>query len=200
MRNIVVILDPAHGVDVRGKCSPDGLHKEYLWSRQRIENIKALLISKGYEVFQTTISNKEPGLSSRRNYANQVRKGSRKLLLSLHNDAAGNDGRWHSAQGVSVFTTKGVTKSDRCAKIILDRFSKDFPDVKIRRYMRTELNEDFEENFTVLTGSDYMACLIEWLFQDNEEDCKKLRSADFNRRFEISLVNAIDDIDKYFGK
>ena len=66
--------------------------------------------------------------------------------------------------------------------------------------MRSMYNEDFEENFTVLTGADYMACLIEWLFQDNMEDYEKLKSAEFNSRFETSLVEAIEEINDYFSK
>ena len=33
-KSLCIILDPAHGNDVKGKCSPDGTHKEYLWSRE----------------------------------------------------------------------------------------------------------------------------------------------------------------------
>ena len=200
MKNVIIILDPAHGENVKGKCSPNHIHREYKWSRDRVANIKTLLLARGYEVYQTTTSINEPGLSVRKNYATQICHGKRKLLLSLHNNAKGSDGKWHDAQGVSIFTTKGITKSDYCARIILNRFEKDFPEIKIRRYMKSTLNEDFEENFTVLTGADYMACLIEWLFQDNMEDYEKLKSAEFNSRFETSLVEAIEEINDYFSK
>lgn len=199
MKNIIVILDPAHGANVAGKCSPDKTHREYLWSRARVRNIKKLLIANGYEVHQTTTSENEPGLSYRKNVANSICKGKRKLLLSFHNDAKGR-GDWNDARGCSVWTTKGITKSDRCAQLIIARLEKDFPEVRMRRYMKTDLNEDREENFTVLMGSDYMACLIEWLFQDNKEDVKMLQSEEYNTRFEASIVRAIEDINNYFGK
>lgn len=200
MRKLIVILDPAHGANVPGKCSPDKSHREYKWSRQRIASIKTLLLHEGFEVYETTTSENEPGLTFRKNTANQIRRGQRKLLLSLHNDAKGSDGQWHDASGVSIFTTRGITKSDRCAKIILDQFTKDFPELRIRRYSKGELDGDFESNFTVLTGSDYMACLIEWLFQDNRSDVSRLTDENFNARFEASLVKAIIEIDKYFDK
>lgn len=200
MRKLIVILDPAHGADVFGKCSPDGTHKEYRWSRQRVANLKTLLMHEGFEVYETTTSQNEPGLTRRKNYANQIRRGQRKFLLSLHNNAKGKDGKWHDASGVAVYTTKGVTKSDRCAKILLDQFSKDFPELRIRKYSVAELDGDFEENFTVLTGSDYMACLIEWLFQDNMADVERLKDVEFNSRLEASLVKAIVGIDNYFSK
>ena len=37
-KNITIILDPAHGEDVPGKRSPDGVHREYRWSRDRVRN------------------------------------------------------------------------------------------------------------------------------------------------------------------
>lgn len=200
MKKLIVILDPAHGKSVPGKCSPDKTHREYLWSRDRVAHLKVLLEHEGFKVYETTTSINEPGLTRRKNCANQICKGQQKLLLSLHNNAKGSDGKWHDASGVAVYTTKGITKSDRCAKIILDRFTKDFPELRIRKYAVGELSGDFEENFTVLTGSDYMACLIEWLFQDNRSDVERLGNAEFNSRFETSLVKAIVEIDNYYNK
>lgn len=200
MKNLIVILDPAHGSDVKGKCSPDGIHKEYLWSRERVRNLLLLLVGLGYKVYTTTNSDKEPGLSKRRNFASSVENGKTKLLLSLHNNAAGSDGKWCSARGVSVYTTKGVTKADKCAEIIFDQFQKDFPDVKMRKYSDEKLGKDFEENFTVLMGSGYMGVLIEWLFQDNKDDVMLLSDETMNERFESSLVTAIELINDQLGK
>lgn len=199
-KNIILVIDPAHGINVAGKCSPDGLHREYLWSRERVKALKATCISLGYEVYVTTDSENEPGLSKRKNFATQIRRGERKLLLSLHNNAAGSDGKWHNARGYSVFTTKGVTKADTCADIIYKQLRKDFPELKGRMYKDSDLERDFEENFTVLMGSDYMGVLIEWLFQDNLKDVELLKDSEVNKKFEGSLVKAIEKINDYFGK
>ena len=198
MKNIIIILDPAHGADVKGKCSPDGTHREYKWSRERTKNISMLLTNLGYEVYLTTDSENEPGLSKRKNFATQVRKGSKKLLLSLHNNASGSDGKWHDANGVSIYTTKGITKADICADFIYDQFKEDFPELKMRKYSEERFGKDFEENFTVLMGADYMGVLIEWLFQDNKVDVARLSDYKTNSRFECSLVNAIEKINDYF--
>lgn len=199
-KNIIIIFDPAHGIDVLGKRSPDGTHREYLWSRERIKALKTICTSLGYEVYVTTDSEKEPGLSKRKNFATQIRKGERKLLLSLHNNAVGTDGKWHDARGFSVYTTKGITKADTCADIIFNQFRKDFPEVKARIYKDVPLERDFEENFTVLMGVGYMGVLIEWLFQDNLKDTESLRDPTVNKKFEDSLVKAIEEINDYFGK
>ena len=199
-KNIIIILDPAHGADVSGKRSPDGRHREYKWSRERISDLRIVLTAMGYEVYVTTESENEPGLSKRKNFASQIRPGERKLFLSLHNNASGNGSKWMNAQGVSIYTTKGVTDADICADFIYEQFKKDFPNIQIRPYSHEYLGKDFEENFTVLMGSGYMGVLIEWLFQDNKEDVKKLEDIVINKRFEDSLMDAIEKINDYFSK
>lgn len=199
MKNLTIILDPAHGADVKGKCSPDGVHKEYLWSRERVHKLETLLISAGYKVFLTTDSNDEPGLSKRKEVASKI-EGSKKLLISLHNNAAGDGSKWLKARGIAVYTTKGETKSDKCAEVIIRHFEKDFPELKMRKYSPKKMEEDFEENFTVLMGSNYMAVLIEWLFQDNKEDVELLGNPSVNRRMEYSLLDAIEELDQKFSE
>ena len=199
MKNLIVILDPAHGANVLGKCSPDKSHREYIWSRQRVKNLSLILTNLGYEVFVTTDSENEPGLSKRKNFATQIRKGTRKLLLSLHNNAAGNGDNWMSARGVEVFTTPGITDSDICADILLKQIKKDFPTLRMRYNKDAMLHRDKESNFTVLMGSGYMGVLIEWLFQDNKEDVRLLSSSEVNTKLENTLVTAIESINEYFG-
>lgn len=198
MKNLVVILDPAHGRNVLGKCSPDGSHREYLWSRERVRSLRNTLSSLGYEVLLTTDSEDEPGLTKRRDFATQVKKGRRKLLLSLHNNAAGNGETWMTATGVEAWTSIGLTDSDKCADIILNRIFKDFPEVKMRFNRSKPLEKDKESKFTVLMGSGYMGVLIEWLFQDNRSDVALLKNEEVNRRFENAIVEAIEEINNYF--
>lgn len=199
MKNIVIILDPAHGADVLGKCSPDGRHREFLWSRERVKSIKSILTDLGYEVYVTTESENEPGLSRRRNFATQIRKGEKKLFLSLHNNAAGSGNKWMGATGVEVYTTPGVTKADICADFILGQFKKDFPEIKMRYNRDAYLERDKEAKFTVLMGAGYMGVLIEWLFQDNKDDVELLMDSEMNSKFEGSIVDAIEKINNYFG-
>lgn len=197
-KNIIIILDPAHGADVNGKCSPDGRHHEFKWSRARVRSLRSIFTDLGYEVYVTTESENEPGLSIRKNFATQIRKGKKKLLLSLHNNAAGNGNEWMTARGTEVYTTPGVTKADICADYIIDQFKKDFPEIKIRYNKDVKFEKDKEAKFTVLMGADYMGVLIEWLFQDNKDDVELLMDSEINRRFESSIVDAIENINDYF--
>ena len=121
MKNICIVLDPAHGKEVPGKRSPDNSHREYSWSRERCRNLAIALRSLGYEVFFTNSTEYEIGLSKRQRNALSVKTDKQKFLLSLHNDAVGSGTSWNNARGWSVWTTKGVTKSDECASIIIDQ-------------------------------------------------------------------------------
>ena len=181
MKNLIIILDPAHGEEVPGKRSPDGTHREYRWSRERIKVIKESLERLGYEVVLTNTTDREIGLDKRRTFATNYKKGQKKLLLSLHNDASANTG-WGKARGYSVWTTRGVTKSDECAEIILQ-----------------QPHRDFEADFAVIRGADYMGVLIEWLFQDNQEDLALLKDAELNSRYEASIVKAVERINEVFN-
>lgn len=199
MKNITIILDPAHGLDTLGKGSPDGRHREAQWSRDRVSALRYKLAHLGYEVYVTTYSQNEPGLTYRKNVATQIKSKHPKVLISLHNNAQGNGTEWMPARGTAVYTTRGITYSDTCANVILKQFEEDFPDIRIRRYSHEPLGQDFESNFTILMGSGYWGVLVEWLFQDNKEDVELLLDAETNELFEESLIRAIEKINEHFA-
>ena len=183
-RRLLPIIDFAHGSDVAGKQSPDGRHKEYLWSRKVGKMLAERLKQNGFEVAFTNTKDTEIGLSRRKEIANNLDtpRGGAKFLLSLHNNAAGMGNDWANARGFEIYTSPGNTTSDKFAKVILDNLAKDFPSYKNRGTK--------EANFTVLMGSGYSAVLIEWLFQDNKEDVKLLQDETTNNKFMDSLVSS----------
>lgn len=158
MKKITIILDAAHGEETPGKRSPDGLFREYKWSRERIQELKTLLEKEGFEVFESNPTDREIGLSKRADNANKIQRA-HKLFLSLHVNAAGNGG-WLNARGYSVYTTKGQTHSDEFAEIVLKNFQKDFPEIK-GRFDKTDGDLDQEENFTVIYKTTCPSVLIE---------------------------------------
>ena len=194
MKNLNIILDPAHGKNVAGKRSTDESHLEYLWSRERCTSLEKKLEKKGYNVEWTSRSIDEEGLRVRvaraTNSASKYTTPS--LLISLHNDALGVDKEWTKASGYSVYTTKGKTKSDSFAELLMINFKSEFPNLKARP--ETSDNDlDREENFTVLTGSKYSAVLIEWLFQNNKEDLEIIKDPTYNERFENCIIKTIEE-------
>lgn len=195
MKKLVIFLDPPHGSDVPGKRSPDGTHLEYKWGRMITSSLLSTLKSQGYMVVVTNPTDKEIGLSNRVKMVSSfaVEPGQTKLLLSIHNNAAGNGTTWEKARGVEIWTTKGQTNSDKIATSILNQLKKDFPELPFRTDT-SDGDVDKEENFTVLTGKGYSAVLLEWLFQDNAEDLKLLKCNSTNFKLINSLVVAINNI------
>lgn len=185
---MTIILDAAHGEETPGKRSPDGRFREYKWSRERIAELSKMLKDAGYEVFESNPSDREIGLSKRADNANKIVR-SKKVLISLHSDAAGN-GDWMTARGYSVYTTKGNTKSDKVAEIILTDLQSNFPELK-GRFDNTDGDKDKEENFTVIYKANCPAVLIEWCFQDNKQDVELLLDPEVNKKYVDSLFNSI---------
>lgn len=193
MKKLVIILDPAHGANVSGKQSPDGTHKEYIWSRDIISGMKPLLERQGFEVFISNPTINEIGLTKRANYATnlKVQPGQYKLLISFHNNAAGSDDKWHNATGVEIYTSSPVTMSDKFSSIALKQLKADFPHINFR-YGGTDPNDlDKDRDFTILTGKGYFSMLVEWLFQDNHSDVAMLRDKATNQKFITSMIKAI---------
>lgn len=202
MKKLVIILDCAHGADVKGKCSPDGTHREYKWSRLICGKLRDKLESLGYRVEYTNKTENEIGLSQRKNIANNIKIDSDqvKFLISLHNNAAGNGSNWTNATGFEIFTSKGQTLSDKFAQVIMSNLQKDFPESNGFKH-RVDLTDgdlDKEENFTVLMGN-YYGILLEWLFQDNKEDVKLLNDEIINNKLIDSLIKSINYINDNFS-
>lgn len=202
MKKLVIILDCAHGADVKGKCSPDGTHREYKWSRLICGKLRDKLESLGYRVEYTNKTKNEIGLSQRKNIANNIKINSDqvKFLISLHNNAAGNGSNWVNATGFEIFTSKGQTLSDKFAQVIMSNLQKDFPESNGFKH-RVDLTDgdlDKEENFTVLMGN-YYGILLEWLFQDNKEDVKLLNDEIINNKLIDSLIKSINYINDNFS-
>jgi len=185
-----IILDTAHGAEVAGKRSPDGTHREYKWSRERLANIAAGLKKNGVKVEWSHIGDNEPGLSAR--VVNMNKIAGPAFVFSLHNNAAGNGSRWMNATGVEVWTCKGQTESDKYATGILNALKANFPTLSFRTDTR-DGDPDKEENFTVLM-SKHPSALLEWLFQDSRLDISMLSNSDVNRKLELALVDALTQI------
>lgn len=197
MRKLIIILDPAHGSDVPGKRSPNGKHLEYRWSREICKALANKLVANDFRVEFSNNSEKEIGLSKRVSFANHLdfNEGEIKFLVSLHNNAAGNGSDWMNARGVEIYTSRGSTRSDEFAEVIMKNLKTDFPDNNIVkfRYGNDQLGK--EANFSVLMGSTYYAVLLEWLFQDNKEDYELLQNYQVNSHLVDSLVKALIEID-----
>lgn len=216
MAKKIICLGTAHLSSTPGKCSPNGKFKEAFYSREQVKSLKAALEGSGYTVYidyepleplpEWTVARKKLGwnkgeqskeLCYRVNRVNALcnQYGKNNVCyISIHNNAAGNDGQWKKAGGLAVYTSKGQTKGDVLAECIYESAEKNlveykhmFPELKKRgdydqrqipiRRDKTDGDSDYEENFYVLKNTNCPACLVEILFQDNKADVAYMESA-----------------------
>ena len=150
-------------------------------------------------------------LTYRANFVNSLCRGygaSRCIYVSLHLDAAGNDGKWKNAGGWSAFTSPGKTEADILADCLYDAaernlagYSEMMKEGKKRglygenqRPIRTDLTDgdrDMEAGYFVLTKTQCPAVLTENLFQDNKADVAFLLSEEGKHAIERIHVEGI---------
>ena len=85
------------------------------------------------------------------------------ILLSIHANAGGGT-------GYEMFTTKGETKSDSIAEILIEEYGKVIPELKLRKDTR-DGDRDKEAQFYIIRKTHCPAVLIEAAFMDTKSDC-----------------------------
>jgi N-acetylmuramoyl-L-alanine amidase len=207
-----VILDPAHGSNVAGKGSPDGIKgnkeskyyfREYQWSREFCKYyLEPRLKSYGVQVFYTVDPDNEyePGLSKRVEITNQIIKEHPDIhfiFVSPHVNAAGDGKEYKVATGWCLYTTKGENNSDILADCMMTKAEDNLPllSKKIRKYKNEYMKKDMEADFTVIYGADCPAVLTENFFQDCKSDVLWLKS---NEAKEVLCEIHVDGILDYF--
>lgn len=208
--NTMIILGTAHLGTTPGKCSPDGKFREAVWSREICKELNDIFHNYGYKSEidyeplnpsstmkgATVKLQQQHELSARVNFVNSLCKkygAENCLYISIHVDAAGADGKWHTAGGFTVWTSIGQTKSDDLAECI---YTKAIPNMteytkvmakgkkagyydskqKPFRMDMADGDSDKEANFYVLHKTNCPAVLVECMFQDNKFDVDYLLS------------------------
>lgn len=186
---MIVLIDNGHGIDTKGKCSPDALRgltssplyfREYSWTRGVAQSCCDVLQAAGIQAWLLVPEENDVPLSVRAKRVNDFCREYGKdnvLLVSIHNNAAGDGSRWMNARGWSIYTSRGVTDSDKLSEYIFQAAVKEFKEpLTIRKHMDKYLDRDFEENYTILVNTRCTAVLVENFFQDNRNDVRYLKS------------------------
>lgn len=224
-----VILGTAH-LNNSGNSSPDGRIVEAIYSREMVKLVRDQLEAVGYEVYvdyeptkpapemQATTWKVQQSreLTYRVNKVNEWcdKFGKDNIFyVSLHCDAAAGEKAWHNAGGMTIFTSRGQTDSDKLAECLyksaelhLVEYKKLMEQGKQRgvysknqTYIRTDMTDgdhDREADYYVLKNTKCPACLVEMLFQDNKWDVDYLLSE--QGRYSISRT-IVDGIMSYAG-
>lgn len=190
-----ILLDNGHGVNTAGKCSPpksDGTRfREYKYAREIVDGLEVALKKLGYNVYKVTPEQNDISLVERVRRINKVVKqqgASNCIMISIHNDAAGNGSSWMNARGWSAYTTRGQNNSDKVAeclynaaeelllndKEILKSYSGELH--KLFRKNTFDGDKDIEADFYIIKGANCPAVLTENFFQDNKKDVELMES------------------------
>ena len=188
-----ILLDNGHGVETPGKRSPDGKFREYSYTREVAQKIVTKLLALGYDAERIVTEDKDITLGERCRRVNAFcnKLGtSNVIMVSIHNNAAGDGTKWMTGRGWSAYTTPGNTKSDKLAEFLYVEAKKSLPTIK----MRTETvdgDSDIEANFYILKNTNCPAVLTESLFQDNKEEVEFLTSTEGKQKIIDLHVNGI---------
>lgn len=195
LSDYLVCLESGHGKDVAGKRSPDGTLLEWEWAREIKYRVKKELENQGIaECFDVNPETTEPGLTTRANRANAAweKHGKKGIFISIHINAAGSDGKWHTPNYWSIWTSPGTTEADRVSRFIWDEANKILTPQGITVHKGVEsVGNSNEAKFTVLMKTILPACLIENLFQDSKEGVKFLLSEKGKNDIVTIIVNGI---------
>lgn len=201
---MVVLLDNGHGVDTKGKRSPDGSLREWQYTRERVQEIHKVLTQRGVKSFVLVPEENDISLSTRVARANEFcRKFGTKnvCLVSIHCNASGM-GEWKTAKGWSVWTSRGQTQGDKLADELYAVATKVFAE-EGRKVLadKSDKDGDWESNFTILAKTKCSACLVENFFMDNKDDLAYLQSEGGKDAIvDVVVQGVINYINKYDTK
>jgi len=171
-----ILIDAGHGSDTAGKRSPDGRLREYAYAREIARRVEKELQAQGYDAERIVTEESDIRLSERCRRANAIcrKVGARNaLLVPIHCNAAGSDGKWHDARGWSAHISLNASASSRVLAGCLIRQA-ELAGLKVRKYSPQE--PYWRQNLAICRDTLCPAVLTENLFQDNKDDVEWLLS------------------------
>lgn len=188
---MIVLIDNGHGEETPGKRSPDNRLREYLYCREIAQRVSRELTLKGVDALLLVPETKDTPLKDR---VRKVNAWCRKAgagnvaLVSIHNNAAGADGKWHSATGFSVYVSGNASaNSKRLAKIFTDRAI----EMGLMGNRSIPKERYWVQSLAMTRDTDCPAVLTENLFQDNEGDVDYLLTEEGKRSITRLHVESI---------
>lgn len=197
---VKVLIDNGHGENTPGKCSPDKRLREYAYAREIARRVEKCLRCKSYEAQRIVEEETDVPLSERCKRVNDICKqvGTKNVLLvSIHNNAAGGDGKWHEARGFSAHV--GLNASSK-SKMLAQYLWNEAIQQGLKGNRSVPAAPYIAQNLAICRDTACPAVLTENLFQDNKEDVELLLSEEGKEKVTATHVNAIVNFIKdYYG-
>lgn len=166
-----ILIDNGHGAETAGKRSPDGLIREYAYTRRMAAALAERLRRRGVEPHLLVEETTDVALAERIRRANSF--GDNAVLVSLHLNAAGADGNWHEASGFSCFVAPQASQRSR-------RLARELTGQAIQAGITGNRcippDHVWVQNLAICRRSRCPAVLTESMFQDNRADVAFLLS------------------------
>ena len=197
----MVVLDNGHGIDTPGKRSPDGRFREYRWCRDFVKLLEKRLKCRCIETMILVPEESDISLSERVRRVNSIYSQNKKMgidtiLISIHNNAAGNGKEWKDARGFTGWIYSKAGKMSRKLGSLYAQAAK-VGGLEGNRYIPSD--GYFTANFYILKNSLCPAILIENGFMDNKEDVEFLESENGLKRILDYHEKSILDYMKYYN-
>ena len=178
-----ILIDNGHGIDTKGKRSPDGQLLEYAQNRLLAGRIVTDLQARGLDASLLVPEETDISLPERCRRVNEWCRQLSKdnvLLISIHCNAAG----------------RGNTRADALATSLYTAAQAHLPGQRLRTDY-TDADPDLEKDFYLLRHTSCPAVLTENLFMDNHADCDFLLSPEGQQ----SLIDLhVDGINSFLNR
>ncbi len=198
---LLVLIDPGHGIDTRGKKSTvwnNGLQlKEWHYNRVNAYWLSRELYNNGINYILVVPEQNDVSLQERcrriNDYHKKYQNKYKPITLSLHGNAAGVG----SASGIEAFTSVGYTMADPIAETLLTRLE------KMNWNMRYGWGDpdgvsdkDKEMHFFILKHTMTPTILLELGFYTNYKECMKMLKASTQKKCARLLTNGLNEVEK----
>lgn len=208
MSKYTYLIDPGHGgVDpstgkyvTPGKRSPkfdDGsVLYEGVENRKKAAVLAKKMTAAGLDNQILVNTWKDVELSRRVTVANEFARQKKCVFISLHSDAAGDGSAWHLASGISVYTSKGQTRSDVLAELMVNELQRVFTATVKWRLDTSDGDKDKEEDFYVLRKTSMPAVLLELGFHTNKDEALRMQTDEWRSQVADAIVSACLEFEK----
>lgn len=190
---VKILIDNGHGVNTKGKQSPDGRLREYAFAREIAKRVESCLKCKGYDVERIVPEDFDISLSIRCKRVNDIcrKVGSKNVLVvSIHNNAVGSNGKWYSASGFTAHV--GLNASDNSKRLAVCLWNKAI-ELGLKGNRAVPNEKYITQNLAICRDTLCPAVLTENLFQDNKEDVDFLLSEEGKTAITTLHVEGIID-------
>ena len=188
---MVILIDNGHGENTAGKRSPDGRLLEWKYSREIAAEVVKRLKTMDYNAMQLVTEENDISLGTRCKRVNDICKhfgASNVLVVSVHCNAAGADGKWHDARGWQACVSLNASaKSKQLASYLFDAAQNE--GLKMRSPKPGQ--KWWAQNLAICRDTNCPAVLTENLFQDNLADVDFLLSEEGRETIVNLHVNGI---------